>query len=134
MRLREAHAGDTFGFSRPYGSSSLGLNTLRRAQSELGRGGRANAQKHRHSRYDLHPAVDLCAGEVRARRALGDHLGMDALGYGVLDAQHDIACMACLSGRGSRPKKGGDWDVRGELCLRHGGLVVQRLHLGGDMS
>ena len=39
MRLREAQAGDTFGFSRPYGSSSLGLNTLRNAQSELGRGG-----------------------------------------------------------------------------------------------
>lgn len=58
------------GLRRPYGSSSLGLNTLRGAQQEtLG-------TQDKYTRNGLNSPVHFCTSKVRARGTLVDHLGV----------------------------------------------------------
>jgi len=70
---RKANCIPTLGFSRPYGSSSLGLKTLNNG-SKTEQGIRAW-----YVRNGLYSSINFRSSKVRSRRAFRDHFGMDSL-------------------------------------------------------
>ena len=72
--------GVTFGFNLPYGSSSLGLKTLKPYSVTT-----RNSISPVNIRDCLHLTVHFGSGKVGSRGAFGDHLGMDAFANGCLD-------------------------------------------------
>jgi hypothetical protein len=118
VRVHQESRLSTLGFSRPYGSSSFGLNTLRSGQKE---GVEDTTER---SPDGLHLAVHPCSCKVAARRALRDHLRMQAFRDGALhrveDAVHPSAQASLYRTTPHSPIP---------LRWAHRRLVIQRLHL-----